>query len=93
MAVVICSYAALVTRPDGWAEAAIGTVNSAPALRATSMKPPREVLVPSASRIAAGPLSEPARAKDSIGVGRGENVLVSCIIMATTNFLANNPST
>ena len=95
MAVVICSYAALVTKPDGWAEAAIGTVNSAPALRATSMKPPREVLVPSASLMASGPLRAPRpppRANDSIGVGSGENVLVSCIIIATTNFLANNPS-
>ena len=56
------------------------------------MKPPREVLVPSASLMAIGPLRAPARAKDSIGVGSGENVLVSCIIIATTNFLANNPS-
>jgi len=27
-----------------------------------------------------------------MGVGSGENVLVSCIIIATTNFLANYPS-
>jgi len=77
-----------VTRPEGWAEAAIGTVNSAPALRATSMKPPSEVLVPSESLIAVGPLNDPARAKDSMGVGSGENVFVSCIIIATTNFFA-----
>ena len=88
IALVICSYAALVTSPDGWAEAAIGTVNSAPALRATSMKPPRDVLVSSDSLMACGPLSAPARAKDSMGVGSGENVLVSCIIIATTNFCA-----
>ena len=78
----------MVTRPDGWADAAIGTVNSAPALRATSMKPPSEVLVPSDSLMAAGPASAPAREKDSMGVGSGEKVLVSCIIIATTNFCA-----
>jgi hypothetical protein len=27
-----------------------------------------------------------------MGVGRGENVFVSCIIIATTNFLAKIPS-
>ena len=82
----------MVTRPEGWADAAIGTVNSAPALRATSMKPPSEVLVPSASLMAGGPANAPAREKDSIGVGSGENVLVSCIIIATTNFFANSSS-
>ena len=81
-----------MTRPEGLAEAAIGTVNSAPALRATSMKPPSEVLVPSDSLMAAGPVSAPERAKDSIGVGSGENVFVSCIIIATTNFFATAAS-
>jgi hypothetical protein len=38
--------------------------------------------------MAVGPVKAPDRAKDSIGVGRGENVLVSCIIIATTNFFA-----
>ena len=56
------------------------------------MKPPREVLVPSASLMAAGPLRAPARAKNSIGVGSGENVLVSCIIIAITNFFAKSLS-
>ena len=81
-----------MTRPEGFADAAIGTVNSAPALRAISMKPPSEVLVPSASLIASGPFSAPERAKDSIGVGSGENVFVSCIIIATTNFCATQSS-
>ena len=37
------------------------------------------------STLAAGPLSGPRLANDSIGVGSGEKVLVSCIIMATTS--------
>jgi microcompartment protein CcmK/EutM len=56
------------------------------------MNPPKEVLVPSASVMAAGPTKAPARAKDSIGVGSGENVLVSCIIIAIANFFANSLS-
>ncbi len=52
------------------------------------MKPPSEVLVPSDSFIAPGPVNSPVRAKDVIGVGSGENVFVSCIIIATTNFFA-----
>ena len=75
-----------MTRPEGLAEAAIGTVNSAPALRAISMNPPREVLVPSDAAMALGPDRSPVLAKDSMGVGSGEKVLVSCIIIATTNF-------
>jgi hypothetical protein len=42
--------------------------------------------------MAAAPLNAPAREKDAIGVGRGENVFVSCIIIATTNFFATKPS-
>ena len=37
--------------------------------------------------MAPGPPSAPERAKESMGVGSGENVFVSCIIIATTNFL------
>src|SRR5580698_6096254 len=63
----------------------MGTTNSAPTSRARSMNPPSGVLVPSASAMAAAPLSASARANEPIGVGSGEKVLVSCIIMAMTN--------
>ena len=39
-----------------------------------------------------GRSASPARAKDLMGVGSGENVLVSCIIIATTNFLRHSQS-
>src|SRR5262249_50578152 len=57
-----------------------------PISRATSMKPPIWVLVPASSAMAAAPLMAPMRLKDSIVVGTGENVLVSCIIMPITIF-------
>src|SRR5687767_10800391 len=48
------------------------------------MKPPIVVLVSSASLIAAGPLIGPLGPNEASGVGTGEKVLVSCIIMAMT---------
>jgi hypothetical protein len=42
--------------------------------------------------MAAEPFRAPDRAKESIGVGSGENVFVSCIIIAIANFSANSLS-
>ena len=62
---------------------AIGTTISAPAFCATPRNPPSCVLVSRNSSIAATPASG---RNDASGVGTGENVLVSCIIIATTIF-------
>ena len=56
---------------------------SAPAFCATPRNPPSCVLVSRNSSIAAAPASG---RNDASGVGTGENVLVSCIIIATTIF-------
>src|SRR5438046_6896013 len=59
----------------------MGTTTSALASSATWRKPPSWVLVSRNSSMACGP--ESGR-KEASGVGTGEKVFVSCIIMATT---------
>src|SRR5215470_8565204 len=61
----------------------MGTTISAPDFCATPRNPPSCVLVSRNSSIAAAPASG---RNDASGVGTGENVLVSCIIIATTIF-------
>ena len=69
--------------PTDARRAATGTTISAPAFCATPRNPPSCVLVSRNSSIAAAPASG---RNDASGVGTGENVLVSCIIIATTIF-------
>ena len=74
----------------------MGATISAPASRARSMNPAMIVLVPAVAAIAAsaydGPSSVPKDRNLPSGVGTGENVFVSCFIIAITTRISSLPT-
>ena len=86
IASVMNRYASASTGPLGAALPATGDTISIPCSSATSRKAPNPVPVPLKCRYTSGPTAtpNPPRPNRSRGVGTGENVLVSCSIMAIT---------
>lgn len=86
IAFVMALYASLSTGPLGAAFPAIGVANSMSADRAISTKAPKPVPVPSKLFRASFPqgTSIPFVPNLEKGVGTGENVFVSCCIIAIT---------